>query len=278
MRTAFDDIRPARLIEQPKRPRLRRKGVSLRTAAIVAILFAAGLVLLAGHEPPLPPAAPVVVAATAPEWIDIENPLQLFDLSAPDLANLPEVYTARRNSRGGGRQDILTFGALDSASPFFRLSLYRIGRESVADVPLFVELVRLGAAIDLSVVRSANPGMLPTRFGPLETADIDLAAAAAAPEPCLGFRGAGLNGGFRLSGFACGTRVRPLTRPALACLLDRLELDGGGDDPALVTYFANSEFNRDPSCAGAALAPGPSKVNWIDANDAPPPLKLRKMR
>ena len=92
----------------------------------------------------------------------------------------------------GGRQDSLTFGRLDGGDPFFRLTLYRVGRESVPDVPLFIDLVRLAASIDLAVTRSANPANLPTRFGPFETADIDLAAGAAAPVPCLGFRGAGL--------------------------------------------------------------------------------------
>lgn len=278
MHATFDDIRPTRRLEQPQRPRKRRRGVSVRTAAIVAILFAAGLVLISGRDPAPRPPETQVVAAPPPEWIDIAHPLVLFDLSAPQLARLPQSYAARRNELGGGRQDSLTFGRLDGGDPFFRLTLYRVGRESVPDVPLFIDLVRLAASIDLAVTRSANPANLPTRFGPFETADIDLAAGAAAPVPCLGFRGAGLNGAFRLSGFACGTKALPMSRPALACLIDRLELDGGGGDPALVSYFANSEINRGQACAGTALVPDPAKASWIDQDDAPPPLRLRKMR
>lgn len=274
MRTSFDVIRPARLIDQPPPP--RRRGVSPGKAAVVALLFAGALVLLAGHEPSPPPALRAAAEAPAPEWVDIRNPLPLFDLSSPRLSHLPQSYAARRYSRGG-RQDILTFGVLKAGSPFIRLSLYRAAHQTAPEVPLFVELVRLGAADDLSVVRSANPVLVPTRFGPLETADVDLAAADAAPVPCLGFRGAGLDGGFRLSGFACGTRARPVSRPALACLIDRLELDGGGD-PALVSFFARSELNRDSRCAGAALIPAATRTGWIDRDDAPPPLKLRKMR
>ena len=56
MHATFDDIRPTRRLEQPQRPRKRRRGVSVRTAAIVAILFAAGLVLISGRDPaPRPP-------------------------------------------------------------------------------------------------------------------------------------------------------------------------------------------------------------------------------
>ncbi|MEW6437402.1 MAG: hypothetical protein AB1508_09590 [Pseudomonadota bacterium] len=277
MHATFEDIRPTRLIEQPKRRRLRRRGVSPGTAAIVAILFAAALVLLAGREAaPVAPPLPATVTAPPPDWTDIQNPLELYDLSAPEFAHGPQSYAARRN-RFGGRQDILTFGALDGRSPFFRLTLYRLGGERAVEVPLFVGLVRLAAAADLSILRSANLTILPTRFGPVETADIDLTAGDAAPVPCLGFRGAGLDGYFRLGGFACGTRAAPITRPALACLLDRLELDGGGD-PALAGFFAASELRRDSRCVGSALGPDTkTDWNWIDENDAPPPLKLRKM-
>lgn len=277
MRATFDDIRPTRRLEQPQRRRQRKRGVSVHTAAAVAILFAAALVLLCGRDPaPVPPETQIV-AAPPPEWADIAHPLALFDLSAPQLARLPQTYAARRNRFGGGRQDIITFGRIDGGDPFFRLTLYRVGGETVADVPLFVDLVREGAAIDLAITRSANPANLPTRFGPLETADVDLVAGAAMPVPCLGFRGAGLGGTFRLSGFACGTKARPMSRPALACVIDRLEFDGGGGDPALARYFADSEMKRSRACAGTALVPDPATVNWIDENDAPPPLRLRKM-
>lgn len=279
MHATFDDIRPTRLIDEPNRRRLRRRrGVSPGMAAIVAILFAAALVLFAGRE--APPAAPPATHAAAPppDWTDIANPLQLYDLAAPEFAHSTQSYAARRN-RFGGRQDILTFGGLDGRSPFFRLTLYRLGGEKAVDVPLFVALVRLAASAELSIVRTANVAVLPTRFGPIEAADVDLAAGNAAPVPCLGFRGAGLDGYFRFGGFACGGMAMQVSRPALACLLDRLELDGGGD-PDLVGFFAASELRRDPRCVGAALGPDMSRTdwNWIDENDAPPPLKLRKMR
>jgi hypothetical protein len=276
MRATFDDIRPIRPIQQP-RPRLRRRrGVSPGLAAMVAILFAAGLVLLSARDPLPNGAQPAIVAAPPPEWSEIGDPLQLFDLSAPELIRLPHFYAARRHSLGG-RQDILTFGQLDGRSPFFRLMLYRVGEEKPDDASLFVDLVRLAATGDVSVIRSSNPAILPTRFGSLETADVDLIANAD-PVPCLGFRGAALEGNFRLSGFACGTRAQPISRPALSCLIDRLELDGSGDDSALADYFADSELRRDPSCAGTALGPNRISADWIDEDDAPPPLKLRKMR
>jgi hypothetical protein len=279
MQMTLEDIRPTRL-PPPRTPRKRKRGVSVQTAAVTAILFAVGLVLLSGRAPAPNPPAPPVVAAPPPDWLAMDDPPALYALSAPQLAGLPQSYAVRLNRLGGGRQDSLTFGRPDGAAAFFQLTLYRVGRENAPDVPFFVDLVRQGAAIDLAVTRSANIANLPTRFGPLETAAVDLAAGDAPPMACLGFRGAGLDGTFRLSGFACGTKVSPISRSALACLLNRLELDGEGGDPALVTYFADSEMNRSRPCAGAALDADPQadrQANWIARNDAPPPLRLRKM-
>jgi hypothetical protein len=288
MQMTLEDIRPTRL-QLPRTPHKRKRGVSIQTAAVTAILFAVGLVLMSGRGPAPNPPATRVVAAPPPDWLDIDAPPALYALSTPQLARLPQSYAVRLNRLGGGRQDSLSFGRPDGLAAFFQLTLYRVGRERVPDVPLFVDLVRQGASIDVAITRSANLANLPTRFGPLETADVDLAAGSAPPLACLGFRGAGLAGTFRLSGFACGTKASPISRPALACLLNRLELDGDGGDPALVSYFADSEMNRSPACAGAARDArrasakrqadwqADRQADWISRNDAPPPLRLRKM-
>jgi len=272
MATHVREIEPTRFRAGSRR-RTRRWPIG---SASVAALLLASAVLLARTQAPQAPVETAVPAAPPPAWIDISQPIELFALDAPDLANSKLIYEARRHRTGGGREDILTFGKLNGEEPFFRLMLYRVGTEPAPQAPLFVDLARTAAMGGLAIIRSLTPSELATRFGPFEAADIDLAAGASAPTPCLGFRGAGLNTSFRISGFACATPARPISRPALSCLLDRLDLNSGGDDPALAGFFADTELRRDPACAGTGLAPTPIQANWIDQDDAPAPLRLRK--
>jgi hypothetical protein len=255
--------------------RRRKRRWPIGSASVAALLLACA-VLLARTQAPQAPDETGVPAAASPAWIDISQPIELFALDAPDLANSKLIYEARRRRTGGGREDILTFGKLNGEEPFLRLMLYRVGTEPAPQAPLFVDLARMAAMADLWIARSLTPAELATRFGAFEAADIDLAAEASAPRSCLGFRGAGLNTSFRINGFACGTPARPMSRPALTCLLDRLDLNSAGDDPALAGFFAETELRRDPACAGTGLAPTLVQANWIDQDDAAPPLRLRK--
>lgn len=256
----------------------RRRRLPLGMIAVVELVLAAAIVWAAGGAPEAPAQTPAALPEPPPDWVDIPRPIELFDLSAPDFTRLAKVYAARRHRTGGGRQDILTFGKLSGDEPFFRLVLYRVGREAAPQAPLFVDLARSAATSGWSITRSLNPAELATRFGNFEVADLDLAAGTAAPTHCLGFRGAPLEGRFRFSGFACGTAGKPMSRPALTCLLDRLDLNSARNDNVLAAFFANTELRRDPTCAGTGLAPTPVHANWIDQDDAPPPLKLRKER
>ena len=95
------------------------------------------------------------------------DPLELFDLSAPELARLPQVYTRPAQSLWRRPAGCPTFGQLDGGDPFFRLTLYRrrAGRSR-----------RMCRSSSISFgwrrrrcLRSsgaANPANLPTRFGP----------------------------------------------------------------------------------------------------------------
>jgi hypothetical protein len=64
-----------------------------------------------------------------------------------------------------------------------------------------------------------------------------------------------------------------LSRPALACVLDRLDLNTAGEDKALAKFFAGSELHRNPACTGVRLSPNSTRTSWIDQPTAPPPLK-----
>jgi hypothetical protein len=244
-----------------------------RSGTMAALVLCSAVALAATKPPPI--ARPAALPPP-PAWIDVRQPIQFFNLDTPEFPRLTLTYEARRHRTGGGRQDILTLGELDSQEPYFRLVLYRVGSEPVANRALFVDLVGTAAAAGLSVTSSLAPEDIATRFGDFETMDLDLAADRGVPTQCLGFRKAALEGSFRISGFACGTPSWPLSRLALACLLDRLDLASAGNDWALAGFFAASELWRDPVCAGTGLAPMLLKANWIDQDDAPPPLRLPK--
>lgn len=243
------------------------------------LLFVFGIFFLVAAKAPDPVQSLGKSAALPPPpiWTDIVHPIQLFDLAAPELAKATLVYAARRHRIGGGREDILTLGQLKGASPYVRLLLYRVGAEAVPDAPLYVDLTRTAAQADLSIQRSFTPAQLPTRFGAFEAADVDLVGDTFSTVPCLGFRGAALAGKFKILGFACGGQAKPISRPALTCLIDRLDLNEAGADRELATFFAASELKRDPTCFGARLAPTAARASWLDQNDARPPLKRKKL-
>lgn len=256
----------------PRRP----WRLPIGSASLAGFLLGAA-VLLAWTQPKAS-VGTSVPAVPPPAWIEISHPIELFALDAPELANSPLVYEARRNRIGGGREDVLTFGRLDAKTPFLRLMLYRVGAERAPQAAFFVDLARMAAMTGLSITRSLAPSELATRFGGFAAADIDLAAGIETPRPCLGFLGAALGANFRISGFACGSATLPMSRPALSCLLDRLDLNSAGEDTALAEFFGRAELRRDPACGGTGLAPMPVQASWIDENDAPPPLRLRKSR
>ncbi len=105
---------------------------------------------------------------------------------------------------------------------------------------------------------------MPTRFGTFEIADVTLTDGSVARVPCSGFRLALAAPAFTISGLACGRPGEPVTRTTLACLVDRLDLASGGDDRAMIDFFAASERRRDAACAGARLAPDGMHAAWLD--------------
>jgi hypothetical protein len=239
-------------------------------------LLGLAVALLAAAASPNQIRQTAAIEPPPPVWTEINHPLPLFDLTAPELAKSPMAYQARRHILGGGRQDILTYGGLNGPT-YLRLQLYRLGTEPVPATPLYVDLARAAAQADVSISHSLPPTALATRFGTFEVADISLAGRNAAGVPCLGFRGAALGGGFRISGFACGGPALLMSRPTLACLIDRLDLNAAGDDQALASFFAATELKRNPACAGGELRPIGNHASWLDRNDAPPQLEGKKL-
>jgi hypothetical protein len=213
-----------------------------------------------------------------PQWIDIVRPIEIFSLDAPDFAKDTRVYRARRHREGGGRQDIFGFGRLRGQDPFLRLMVYRVGSEAAPQMSFYVDLARQAAAAELSIGHSSQPQISATRFGPVEIADLDLAERQGPATPCLGFRSTAIDAPVKLVGLACGTSDKPLSRPGLVCVIERLDLNSAGEDPGLARFFAESELKRNPACAGIALGPKPVHANWADQADAQRQLKPKKTR
>jgi len=242
--------------------------------ALATLIGGLGLALLAEADAPLPVAHIAEKAAPAPAWIAINRPFELYGLEAPEVAKLAKSYQALRHQAGGGRQDILTFGAPKPDSAYFRLVLYRLGKEDAPNAPFFVELARRAADGGLSIGKSVPPASLATRFGDAEVADVTLMAAEGASLPCLGIRMQAKTLAWRMTGFACGGKLLP--RQELQCIFDRLDLNTAGDDRDLANFFAETELRRNPVCAGTRLTPTTQRAAWLDDNETPAPPKPSK--
>jgi hypothetical protein len=220
-------------------------------------------------------------------WIDIVRPFQIYALTS-QFGREPTSFVAQRHRDGGGRTDTLTWGSLNSGNsgtataeptPYLRLTLHRVGRESADDSSFFIQMVRQAALFGAAVTSSGVPDALNTRFGTFETADLSLESgqtlSGTALSSCLGFRFASDTPALRISGFACGTPERPVDRQTLACTIDRLDLVLSGEDQELARFFADAETRRDLRCT-----PGRNQqANWMDpAASAPLRGVARKSR
>ena len=258
------------------------KHFAAKHPALLACILAAGLACLGVAIMP-PGEAPVearnVSAAVTPPvaaWLDIIKPIQIFSLETADLAKSVTVYKAKRSLDGGGRQDTLAFGTLAGDEAALRLTLYRRGMEPYAPSPVFADIARLAAEAGLSVARSGLPDLMPSRFGPFQVAEVALSAGGTAARPCSAFRLVLDAPALTITGLACGAPATRLTRERLGCALERLDLTSGGDDKALVDFFAATELKRSAACAGMRLAPDMLHAAWLDDRSATPRKNVRR--
>ncbi len=241
---------------------------ALSFLAAIGLFGAAGLLVAGLRE--AAPRAPEAAAAPKSAWVEFGRPIQIYALQTAEFGKEVRVYEARRHREGGGRQDLLSYGAAEiGQGANLRLSLYRPGTEPAPETALFVDFARLAARSGLAVTRSALPDTLATRFGAFEVSDVSLAQGQT-EAPCLGFRLNVADPGLQIAGFACGG-ARPVDRPTLACALDRLDLVAAGDDRELAKFFIAAEQARGKAC-GPARGPG-AKPTWLDPSAHLPPLR-----
>jgi hypothetical protein len=219
------------------------------------------------------PALEVAKAEEAPiaAWLSIEEPRARFALRSPDFEGLAKRYEAATHPAGGGRDDVLIFGAFAADGPHVRLSVYRTGREAPAPSTFFVDLVRRAGESGLAVIKSAVASPMSSKFGAVEVADVQLAGQGG-ERACVAFRLVVPAPGMRLAGWQCGTAEKPADRAALGCLIDRLDLVGAANDLGLANYFAAADMRRQP-CAQATPAGNGRKTTWLDPAQSPPALR-----
>ena len=222
-------------------------------------------------------------AAAKPQWAEINRPLALFSLAAPELERRARTYEARRHSPGGGRRDMIIYGAPGEAEPLIGVEIYRIGAEPAPARGFFVDMALAAGHSGLGVSRSDQPAPLTTRFGAFEAADLTLSGGGT-DLTCLGFRLAPEEIALRIEGYACGAPGAPIDRIALGCLLDRIDLLSAGDDIELRAFFVEAERRRGAGCGPVAQARNGARTSWLEPGASAPPLRgggeaaLRKPR
>jgi hypothetical protein len=211
-------------------------GTLPRLAAYMGGLAGLGYAAVLGVQ-----SLPVTAAITEPkpEWIEVARPYRAFTASVPELGHAEPQYAILRHGTGGGRKDVLSWGALTRGEPDgvqLTIEIYRPG----AELPRWPD-----SALSFAEMHLRLNGIEPiaSKFGPL------LAHETSAPvdgktERCLGFAQDFTDPRIELSGRLCTRGAEALERSWLVCAIDRLTLLAAGSDPATAEFFAKAELRR----------------------------------
>jgi hypothetical protein len=222
-----------------------------RLGLLTALLLLLGYGFMILHGADRAPGRKSAQQATAPAWVEVPNPRQIFRLEAPEFVGVPEYYEARQHRVGGGRQDVVGYGGSDDTA-LLRLIVYQPGQEAAPSSSFFVELVRRAAETGRAITRATQPAALVTRFGTFEAAELTLARDGGSGRDCFGFRFASSAPNLRISGFACGGVT---SRSGLACLIDRIGVATLVADGDLIAFFGAPQANSALTCREATLPP-----------------------
>lgn len=225
--------------------------------------------------------APVLAATTGsvsdpgalpkrPEWADMQRTPNTFALSITELDGQPVRLLARRDLHSQAREDQLQTGSFPAEATFVRIALKRLETESVAS--FFVDMSRHAAESGLSMMRSAQPLPVASKFGVVEAADI-LLSDGSTSRNCLAFRHVAEGLSFSFRGWLCGTDRRVADRQQLTCLIERISLLSSGEDRPLRGYFSKAELQRQPQCLTPKLQAAGRKATWLDPDQTLPALR-----
>lgn len=176
--------------------------------------------------------------ADKPGWSVADRSHPAFAVSRLDSSDKTASYTILRHPEGG-RRDVLRWSG-DAGKPVAELEIYRQDAEFDVARPAVAGLAAqmgLGAATPLE-----QAGLIDTKFGPV--ALFRPIGTKDGTQGCLGFLKRSEEPGLQISGFSCQGGSLPVTRAAIACMLNRLTLLTSGNEPKLAEMFAHAELKR----------------------------------
>jgi hypothetical protein len=205
-----------------------------------------------------------------PDWVIVQRQPAAFALGGADHDGQPVRFAARRDLNSPLREDQMRAGSFEGETPMLVMGFQRHAPDQPAH--FFVDLSRSLSDLGLAAVRTTQPTALPTKFGPVETADVMLAGGDH-ERPCIAFRHVADNASFRIQGVICGGAKRPADRQQLTCLFDRATLVSAGDDKELRAHFTAAELRRQSGCHVPKHQSAGRRANWLDHDQAAPKLR-----
>ena len=255
----------------PRPPLTLARGFAFLRASIFLAILGGTAVLGYDLIGPTPAASSVTPTPEAhPVWIDVPRAAGAFAVSMQGLDPAQWSYHVRRHRDGGGRKDLMTFGATADKNAYVRIEFYRPGSEGEAIADPLDAVAALAGDSRIDAELSETSSTLKTKFGELSVIDMNVAGADE-PRACVAVAGAWGDPRFGLVGWWCNAGPEMVPYGQLVCLVDRLTLMSAGGDERLASFFAKAELKRN-FCgeAGPILAATPKRPDdWISQKAAP---------
>jgi hypothetical protein len=253
---------------------------SITIGASTALVLLAASLLVTDQPPPVAAMASPESVVTGslsgqarvprvPDWQVVRKPAEIISLQAPHMERLTAAYSTRRSNRND-REDAILWTSPAAGGAEARIALQR-GPDAAVAPTLFIDMTRQQAERGIAITRSGAPGLVATKFGPVEMADMTFSDASGVSQACLAFRRVGEGGEPTISGWQCAAQGNAVERPEFACFIDRLALLKGGEDQALRRFFTEAESRRKP-CLNSRNTAG-RKPTWLDHDGRPPAMR-----
>lgn len=221
-------------------PALRFARGEIQETAGRFIAYIGGLAMLSVLAASLFETRPLPPAPKPPpsDWITVERPYPAFDLTLAEPDGEMK-YSIRRQTRSGGRKDILAWGQTgegDTLDARFLVEIYRPGTETDHFAPAASE-VAARAPRGMTVAAVGNQD---SKFGALDLVSM---TAQDRGRRCMAFVRAFDDPRLQILGWSCkpGELVEGA---AVACALDRLMLLSAASEPKVGELFAQAELRR----------------------------------
>jgi len=261
---------PAR--SAPRRPLTFARAFAFLRASIFLAIAGGTAVLGYDFIGSTPAASSVTPTPEAhPAWIDVSRAAGAFAVAMQGFDPAQSSYLVRRHRDGGGRKDLMTFGAAGDKSAYVRIELYRPGTEGEAIADPLDAVAALAGDSGIDAELSETSSKLKTKFGELSVIDMNVTGTEHA-RACIAVAKAWDDPRFGLVAWLCNAGPEMVPHGQLACLVDRLTLMSAGGDDRLASFFATVELKRNfCGVAGPILAATPKRPDdWISQKTAPP--------